>query len=58
MQEQSKRQKFLSMVEKMYAEPNELEELTEHEKFALFSAIKSEQIKRYNKWVADEEQFS
>ncbi|CAH8608028.1 unnamed protein product [Schistosoma curassoni] len=58
MQEQSKRQKFLSMVEKMHAEPNELEELTEHEKFALFSAIKSEQIKRYNKWVADEEQFS
>lgn len=41
MQEQSKRQKFLSMVEKMHAEPNELEELTEHEKFALFSAIKS-----------------
>ncbi|CAH8608567.1 unnamed protein product [Schistosoma margrebowiei] len=58
MQEQSKRQKFLCMVEKMHVEPNELEELTEHEKFALFSAIKSEQIKRYNKWVADEEQCS
>ncbi|CAH8638331.1 unnamed protein product [Schistosoma rodhaini] len=58
MQEQSKRQKFLSMVEKMYVEPEELEELTEHEKFALFSAIKSEQIKRYNKWIADQEHFS
>ncbi|TNN11602.1 hypothetical protein EWB00_004464, partial [Schistosoma japonicum] len=54
MQEQSRRDKFLRMVEEMFVDPDELDNLTEYEKAALFSAIRSEQIKRYKKWNADE----
>ncbi|CAH8583841.1 unnamed protein product [Heterobilharzia americana] len=58
MQESSRNDIFRRMVKSMHVEPEILDALTEHQKAVLFSAIRLEQIERYNKWDADQELMS